>query len=663
MQTVWAILSLTLPAFSTILIFRRLGKWSSQAANILIGLVLYVSLFTIRVHVIATLQLIGLFDAFSLLYIAIFDTLILLSLYAWGYFKPTTDSESGKFSLLSYFKELPKSVLISLGIVAGCYFVFASNLFTSYPQGPDGIYYRLPLAVRWLQSGSLSIPPSTWRYALPGNAEIPMMVLLGTGWHSSVLVFNFIGTVILACSAYLIALKCNVGKGAALVVSAILVSVPLINFQTFLAYTEVYGSSFILAAITLFLYRQDKEKTPNKKRFLASLVLSGLSIGLAIGTKVAFLIYGAAFFVVVIFVLFRQREKHRKSLAFIASILVAAMLVPCVFWFGRAFFSTGNPLYPMKVELLGRTIFDGYTIEFMRPSGQFVDFVENRIGWLYYPWTETNNRQANYSERGGFGATFAAVVPLGVLYTIVTSFRNRAQNKNTLIRALISFLLAGLLAFFLVFSQTPRYSIPIMAFACILSAPLIDVLFKSRPRFFGMLLIGAFTTTSLIAAFSPMRSLLGRASRGEWTRHEIYQYPEIFDDLPAGSTVLNLGRLHLNNFALSGKHLGSKVIPFFEQPLVRRKEGFLGAHISEDFLRQKKVDYIVQKKNDYYEYIVQKKGGSIGAKNGDEPDEKNPYPKDLDPGISLDCVYDESWSDLASKNPWRVWKVIGELDQ
>ena len=133
MQTVWAILSLTLPVFSTILICRRLGKWGSQAASILVGLVLYVGLFTIRVHIVATLQLIGLFDAFSLLHIAIFDSLILLSLYAWSYFKPaTTDSESGKFSLLSYCKELPKSVSISLGIVAGCYLVFASNLFTSY---------------------------------------------------------------------------------------------------------------------------------------------------------------------------------------------------------------------------------------------------------------------------------------------------------------------------------------------------------------------------------------------------------------------------------------------------------------------------------------------------------------------------------------------------
>jgi len=246
MQTIWAILSLTLPAFSTILIHRRLGKWGSQAANILMGLVLYVGLFIIPIHIIATLQLIGLFDAFSLLHIAIFDTLILLSLYVWHYFKPTaTGSEAVKFSLLSYIKELPKSVLISFGIVASCYLVFASNLFTSYPQGPDGIYYRLPLAVRWLQNGSLSIPPNTWRYALPGNAEIPMMVLLGTGWHSSVLVFNFIGTIILACSAYLIVLRFNASKAVALVVSTILVSVPLINFQTFLAYTEVYGLSLI----------------------------------------------------------------------------------------------------------------------------------------------------------------------------------------------------------------------------------------------------------------------------------------------------------------------------------------------------------------------------------------------------------------------------------
>ncbi len=661
MLTIWAILSLTLPAFSAVLICCRLGKWGSQAANILVGLVLYVGLFIIPIHVIATLQFVGLFDTFSLLTITILDAFILFGLFTWNTFKPTTtDFEFGKFSFLSYFKELPRSVLISFGIVAGCYLVFAGNLFTSYPQGPDGVYYRLPLAVRWLQNGSLSIPANTWRYALPGNAEIPMMVLLGTGWHSSVLVFNFVGTIILACSTYLIALKCNVSRAAALVVSTILVSVPLINFQTFLVYTEVYGSSFILAAIAFFLYRYDQENTSSQKRFLVSLVLAGLSIGLAIGTKVAFLVYGAAFFAIVVFMLFRERDKHRKSPAFIMAILAAAILGPCVFWFGRAFFTTGNPLYPIKVELLGRTIFDGYTIELMRPSGQFVDFVENRIGWLFYPWTETNNRQANYSERGGLGATFAAVVPLGVLYTILTSFRNRAKNKDTLIRALVSFLFAGLLAFFLVFSQTPRYSIPALAFACILSAPLIDVLLKSRPRFFGVLLISAFTTTSLIAAFSPMRSLLGRASRGEWTRHEIYQYPEIFDDLPAGSTVLNLGRLHLNNFALSGKHLRSKVIPFFEQPLFRRKEGFLGAQVSEDFLRKNRVDYIVQRKSDYYDYIVQKTKRSVVSTKSDEFAEKNPYPKDLDPGILLDCVYDESWSDPATKNPWRVWKVMAE---
>lgn len=662
----WALLSLIIPAFSALMICRRLESWQNQAANILVSLVVYVVLFVLPVHLVAAVQLLGLFKTFSLVHIAIFDVSVLLGLLIWNYFNPAvTGLGFGKFSLISYIKTLPKPVIISFAIVSACYFAFALNLFTSYPLGPDGIYYRLPLAVRWLQNGSLSIPPNTWRYALPGNAEIPMMVLLGTGWHASALVFNLIGTIILACSTYLIALKCNVSKAAAFLATLILISFPLINFQSFLAYTEVFGSSFILAAMAFFLYRQDHDpaKVPNRRRFLASLILSGLAFGLAIGTKVAFVVYGAAFLAVVFFVLARERNKHGESLKLLAPILVIAMLAPCIFWFGRAFFTTGNPLYPMKVELFGRTIFDGYSIEFMRPKSQSLDFVQSRIEWLTYPWTETNNRQANYSERGGFGASFAAIVPLGVLYTIFSLFRNRAPQKNTFIFILLSFLAVGLIAFFLVFDQVPRYCIPVMAFACILAAPLIDVFLRYKAQFFGILVISSFATTSLILALTPARSLLGRIIRGEWTRAEIYNYPQIFDDLPHGSTILNLGRLHLNNFALSGKHLSNKVIPFFEQPLHRSKEGFLLAHISEGFLRQNKVDYISQQKNDYFDYIVAQQKGEVLTIKADELDDKNPYPKDLDADIPLKLVYNEADQRPDLDNPWRLWKVLLEPER
>ena len=83
----------------------------------------------------------------------------------------------------------------------------------------------------------------------------------------------------------------------------------------------------------------------------------------------------------------------------------------------------------------------------------------------------------------------------------------------------------------------------------------------------------------------------------------------------------------------------------------------MAPHVSEDFLRQNKVNYIVQIKNDYYDYIIQKREGVVPENEGGSED-KNPYPKDLDPDIPLNLVYDETWSDPANKNPWRVWKVM-----
>ncbi|NIR48836.1 phospholipid carrier-dependent glycosyltransferase, partial [candidate division KSB1 bacterium] len=648
MQSIGALLSLLMPAFSAMMIGRRLGSWENQATNFLVRLVVYVLLVLLPVQLVATLQLLGIFEAFSLFHIAIFDVLVLLSLFLWHRLKPvTTDPRAEKFSLIAFVKTLPTSVLLSFGIVVGCYSVFAIDLFTSYPQGADGIYYRLPLAVRWLQEGSLSIPPKTWRYALPGNAEIPMMILLGVGWQGLALLFNLLGTLILICSVYLIALKCGASRAAAFISALIMASVPLINFQSFLAYTEVYGSSFIMAAIALFLYRHDMLKTGKSNRFLSSIVLSGLAMGIAIGTKVAFLVYGGVFFVTVFVALLLERNGHGRSLKFLTAMVLVAMLVPSIFWFGRAFFTTGNPFYPTKVEMFGRTIFDGFTIEFMRPKAQYHDFVDSRIEWPLYPWTEKNARQFNYSERGGLGASFAAFVPLGVLYALYSSFRSRGQNSDTLKKVFLSFLFLGLPIWFFVLGEVPRYGIPLMAFTVILSVPLIDLLLKLHPRFLGLLLIATFATTSIISAFIPLRSLLGRVYRGEKTRAEIYHYPPVIDELPKGSILMNLGRLHLNNFALAGKRLSNKVIPIFLLPYYRTKGGYLDiSEITNEFLQQKNVDYISQIKGDH---LLEE------GKNDD-----NPYPKYLASGIALKLVYNGAWNGSTTENPWRVWKVIRE---
>ena len=140
------------------MICRRLGPWGNRAANLLVRLVIYMLLFLIPIHVIATLQLVGMIEAFTLFHIAAFDAAVFLSLLIWNYcVPPTPNSEDENDSAEAFFQPLPKSVIISLLIVAGCYFVFALNLFTSYPQGPDGdAPAGLQYAEQFLDHSSLS---------------------------------------------------------------------------------------------------------------------------------------------------------------------------------------------------------------------------------------------------------------------------------------------------------------------------------------------------------------------------------------------------------------------------------------------------------------------------------------------------------------------------
>ena len=75
---------------------------------------------------------------------------------------------------------------MSFLVVVVSYAIFTVNALTGFPRGEwDGLAYHLPVAVRWMQEGSFAIPSSReWHFSLPGNAEMIMMVLLGTGWQA-----------------------------------------------------------------------------------------------------------------------------------------------------------------------------------------------------------------------------------------------------------------------------------------------------------------------------------------------------------------------------------------------------------------------------------------------------------------------------------------------
>jgi hypothetical protein len=107
----------------------------------------------------------------------------------------------------------------------------------------------------------------------------------------------------------------------------------------------------------------------------------------------------------------------------------------------------------------------------------------------------------------------------------------------------------------------------------------------------------------------------------------------MLDALPRGATILNLSEdkglpllSSTRHFALAGKGLSNRVIPIFE---VQRQ-------LSADFVRQRKVDYIVDR-------------GPFHDDVGDLSSQ----------GIEVKVIYDETRT-LAGPvdKPWRVWEVI-----
>ncbi len=138
--------------------------------------------------------------------------------------------------------------------------------------------------MRWLQEGSLALPAtSDWRESLPGNAEIIAMLALGTGWQALAEMWNVVSALGLCAGSYLLARGMGVGASGALAGGVLVASLPLVLFETFSAYVDLFGSACLIASLGLVVAsRPPATASLADSRVLA---LSGLGCGLAVGTK------------------------------------------------------------------------------------------------------------------------------------------------------------------------------------------------------------------------------------------------------------------------------------------------------------------------------------------------------------------------------------------
>ena len=540
----------------------------NNSLRLLAGLVLWQGIQIVPVQLLAALQLAGYISHVSMSELAALQVGVLAGTAGWLRMHKSSSSSQIESRPVA---RLPTSILICAAVLASSYFLFALSGLSSFPSGSDALTYHLPLASRWLQDGSLNLPASAvWRFSLPGNAEIMMMVLLASGAQSAVILLNGVAAVMLALSSYLLSMAISQGdKAASGTVCLIVLSIPMVEFQTFSAYVDLVGTAAICAAFALLVGAGvAEEKRDSALLRPIVLLMSGLACGISLGTKPVFYFYALMWVAFLCAQLWQKRSCGANAILKSALLAGIGLILPSGFWFARAAIRTGNPVYPIQLRMGRHVIFRGVEVSDITPPNYEENFVHRRGEWLTYPWTEWKRDPGYlmipYAEGSGVGAAFAAFVPLGLAFVFWGLLSHSPMNRTHLTGLL--FFGTGVLAWWGFMQRMPRFGLPIAVFACVLSAPMVGALQAHRKRAFEVLLVVSISATSVISSFVPFHTLAGMIRTRKWERAQIYAYPKLIDNLPTGSRVLNASGLSEKNFPLEGAALTNHVITDFEAP-------------------------------------------------------------------------------------------------
>ena len=541
----WQILLYVVPALSAWLLVRGgPGGWS-PVQRVLALLVVWVVLAVFGTQLVAALAAIHWIDRFSPVRVLVMHVAVLFAVVA--------ARARGRSRPVHRPSLPPGPVLPVAGVIGALYLVLFLDRVTGVSRSWDGVAYHLPLMVRWLQDGSLSLAGSMadWRMSLPANAEVFALPMLGVSRHAAVETVNLVAAVVGALAVADLASRVSPSPAGRWMSALLFLSVPLVAYQAFSSYVDLFGSAFVLAALALLLDTGTSSSGASRRW---KVVVTGLAIGVAIGTKPTLWPY-AATLVGGAVVMFSKRRWWE------AGLLAVAVVVPSGFWFVRAWLQTGNPVYPIAVHTPFFNL-AGWSSGDITPVDYDRNFVRSSWEWLVYPWVEFKRAGYNFSAGSGLGPAFAAFVPPGIAHAVIQSVRRRTRAELMLVVILVGW---GVIWLALL-RRMPRFGIPVIGVACALSVGLIDRLLPVRRRWFAWMTVVVFGAGAAMSALPAVQRMGSRIVHGAWTPASQYHRPAQVDAFPEGTVVINLNdRLeYWDNFSLAGVRLQNRVVPWWE---------------------------------------------------------------------------------------------------
>jgi hypothetical protein len=235
----------------------------------------------------------------------------------------------------------------------------------------DGPIYHLYFAARWWKAGGLFVVPAPF-----GETVVAYFPAVGDLWFTWLMVgwdgdrLAKIGQVPFLLSAALavfgMARRLGAGVNASIIAAAWFASAtPVLLFNFEANVDSILVAGYLVSAYFFLRYALGDGE-------IGTLALGGLAAGGALGTKPT----GVVFVPVLLglaglAVLVRRCTVRYKAWALL--VLAATPMVMAGYWYGRNAWMTGNPLYPLQVQVLGRVILPGwYASDVMRLSQYYI---------------------------------------------------------------------------------------------------------------------------------------------------------------------------------------------------------------------------------------------------------------------------------------------------
>lgn len=338
--------------FSALLLLRIINKNTKATLSytFLSVVTLYFSIITLILVLLGILGKINLINASSISYLV-----FILLLFKTKNKNLILNEFIDSFKMLNL--KLSK-VILGITIFTPIIIIMYLKFFTSIFQIPldfDALVYHLPVVTEWLQTGSLmDIYYSAFAGPLayyPSNFNlIYLWSALPLNNDFLINLLNFPLFIFLIIAIYFTANNFGISKKISLVVSAFPLYMPVFLQQAGSIFVDIY---FTLTFVLSIYFLQEILKNRDN---LSNSLLFGLSIGLFLGTKYLGLPY--SILPIIAFILIHLWQKT-KNISAITLGLISSFATGSFFYI-RNLINSGNPLFPVEVNLFGKTILEGY---------------------------------------------------------------------------------------------------------------------------------------------------------------------------------------------------------------------------------------------------------------------------------------------------------------